>query len=71
MQFKYKYKKINSGRLDRARSIYGPPGVPRLYHYAKSLKDTCLHAINPPQNSSDAGGGSRAKQSANERLLFL
>ena len=56
MQFKYKYKKINSGKLDRARSIYGPPGVPRLYHYAKSLKDTCLHAINPPQNTSDAGG---------------
>jgi len=56
MQFKYKYKKINSGKLDRARSTYSPPGAPRLYHYAKSRKDTCLQAINPPLNSLDAGG---------------
>ena len=54
MQFKY--KKLNSGRIDRARSTYSPPGAPRLYHYTKSRKDTYLHAINPPLNSLDAGG---------------
>ena len=51
-----KYKKLNSGRIDRARSTYSPPGAPRLYHYTKSRKDTYLHAINPPLNSLDAGG---------------
>ena len=56
MQFRYKYQKMNSGKFDRARSTYGPPGIPRLYHYSKSRTDTCLDTFNPPLNSLDAGG---------------
>ena len=56
MQFTYKYQKMNSGKFDRARSTYGPPGIPRLYHYSMSRKDTCLGVFNPPLNSFDAGG---------------
>ena len=56
MQFTYKYQKMNSGKFDRARSTYGPPGIPRLYHYSMSRTDTCLGVFNPPLNSFDAGG---------------
>lgn len=47
---------MNSGKFDRARSTYGPPGVPRLFRYAKTRKLTGLHAIAPPPNSLDSGG---------------
>jgi len=56
MQFTYKYQKMNSGKFDRTRSTYGPPGIPRLYRYSKSRTDTYLDTFNPPLNSLDAGG---------------
>ena len=56
MHFRYKYQKVNSGKFDRTRSTYGPPGIPRLYHYSMSRKDTCLDAFNSPLDSLDAGG---------------
>ena len=56
MQLKYKYKKLNSGKFDLDGSINGPPGTPRIYHYAKSRKDTCQYVKYPPLNSLDSGG---------------
>ena len=52
----YKYKNLNRGKFDRGRSTYEPPGVTRIYHYAKSRLDSCPHVIDPPLNSLDSGG---------------
>ena len=53
----YKYKSLNRDKFDRGRSTYGPPGVTRIYHYAKSRMDSCPLVIDPPLNSLDLGGG--------------